>query len=138
MSGTMAAFNGVGRLTRDSELKYTNSGLAVLHFTIATDSRVKKGEDWVDEPSYWDVELWGKQGESIAQYLTKGKPVALMGEQRIDKWEKDGVEHMKVKITASTVKLLPSNDSVRNTTSTHDNKQAPSNNTFVDDEPPFN
>lgn len=133
MSGTMAAFNGVGRLTRDSELKYTNSGMAVLHFTIATDSRVKKGDGWVDEPSYWDVELWGKQGESIAQYLTKGKPVALRGSQRIEQWEQDGVKRMKVKITADSVVMM--GDGVRSTASTPDKKQAPSNDVIVDDIP---
>lgn len=106
MSGTMAAFNGVGRLTRDSELKFTNSGLAVLHFTIATDARVKKDGAYIDEPSYWDVEYWGKPAESIAQYLTKGKPVALRGTQRIEQWEQDGVKRMKVKITADGVVMM--------------------------------
>ena len=67
----------VGRLTRDAELKYTNSGQAVCHFSVATGSRRKKGDQWVDEASFWDVDLWGKQGESINQYLTKGKLVEI-------------------------------------------------------------
>jgi single-strand DNA-binding protein len=134
MSGTMAAFNGVGRLTRDSELKYTNSGLAVLHFTIATDSRVKKGEAWVDEPSYWDVELWGKQGESIAQYLTKGKPVALRGTQRIEQWEQDGVKRMKVKITADAVVMMGGKEESRSAPSNPGKSPAPAS-AFVEDVP---
>jgi single-strand DNA-binding protein len=98
----------VGRLTRDAELKYTNSGQAVCHFSVATSSRRKKGDQWVDEPSFWDVDLWGKQGESINQYLTKGKLVAVEGNMRQDKWEQDGQTRSKTLISANTVQLLGS------------------------------
>jgi single-strand DNA-binding protein len=98
----------VGRLTRDAELKYTNSGQAVCHFSVATGSRRKKGDQWVEEASYWDVDLWGKQGESINQYLTKGKLVAVEGAMRQDKWEQDGQTRSKTVISANTVQLLGS------------------------------
>jgi single-strand DNA-binding protein len=98
----------VGRLTRDAELKYTNSGQAVCHFSVATGSRRKKGDQWVEESSFWDVDLWGKQGESINQYLTKGKLVAVEGSMRQDKWEQDGQTRSKTQITANTVQLLGS------------------------------
>jgi single-strand DNA-binding protein len=98
----------VGRLTRDAELKYTNSGQAVCHFSVATSSRRKKGDQWVEESSFWDVDLWGKQGESINQYLTKGKLVAVEGAMRQDKWEQDGQSRMKIQITANTVQMLGS------------------------------
>jgi single-strand DNA-binding protein len=98
----------VGRLTRDAELKYTNSGQAVCHFSVATGSRRKKGDQWVEESSFWDVDLWGKQGESINQYLTKGKLVAVEGAMRQDKWEQDGQTRSKTLITANTVQLLGS------------------------------
>lgn len=106
MSQSMASLVLVGRLTRDAELKYTPSGEAICHFSVATDSRVKKGGDWVEEPSFWDVDLWGKRAESINQYLTKGKAVAVSGPARIETWEKDGVKHSKTKVTASDVQLL--------------------------------
>jgi single-strand DNA-binding protein len=96
----------VGRLTRDAELKYTNSGQAVCHFSVATSSRRKKGDQWVDEASFWEVDLWGKQGESINQYLTKGKLVAVEGAMRQDRWEQDGQSRMKVIVSANTVQLL--------------------------------
>ncbi len=96
----------VGRLTRDAELKYTNGGQPVCHFSVATSSRKKKGDQWVDEPSFWDVDLWGKQGESLNQYLTKGKLVAVEGSMRQDRWEQDGQSRMKVQISANTVQLL--------------------------------
>jgi single-strand DNA-binding protein len=98
----------VGRLTRDAELKYTNSGQAVCHFSVATSSRRKKGDQWVDESSFWDVDLWGKQGESINQYLTKGKLVAVEGAMRQDRWEQDGQTRSKTLISANTVQLLGS------------------------------
>jgi single-strand DNA-binding protein len=99
----------VGRLTRDAELKYTNSGQAICHFSVATSSRKKKGDQWVDEASFWDVDLWGKQGESVNQYLVKGKLVAVEGAMRQDRWEQDGQSRMKVIISANTVQLLGSN-----------------------------
>jgi single-strand DNA-binding protein len=101
----------VGRLTRDAELKYTNSGQAVCHFTVATSSRRKKADQWIDESSFWDVDLWGKQGESINQYLTKGKLVAVEGAMRQDKWEQDGQTRSKTLISANTVQLLGSSSS---------------------------
>lgn len=104
--GDLAVAVIVGRLTRDAELKYTSSGTAICAFSLATNSRVKKGDQWVDEPSYWDVDLFGKKGESVSQYLTKGKLVAVEGDMRQDKWEKDGVARMKVRINANDVQLL--------------------------------
>ena len=98
----------VGRLTRDAELKYTNSGQAICHFSVATGSRRKKGDQWVEESSFWDVDLWGKLGESINQYLTKGKLVAVEGSMRQDRWEQEGQTRTKTLITANTVQLLGS------------------------------
>ena len=96
----------IGRLTRNAELKYTNGGAAICGFSVATSSRKKKGDQWIDEASFWDVELWGKQGESLNQYLVKGKQVAIEGTMRQDRWEKDGVSRMKVIINANPVQLL--------------------------------
>ena len=98
----------VGRLTRDAELKYTNSGQAICHFSVATSARRKKGDQWIEEASYWDVDLWGKQGETINQYLTKGKLVAVEGTMRQDRWEQDGQTRSKTLITANSVQLLGS------------------------------
>lgn len=99
----------VGRLTRDAELKYTNSGAVICHFSLATSAKKKKGDALVDEASFWDVELWGKLGESLNQYLTKGKQVAVEGTMRQDRWEHDGAPRMKVVINANSVQLLGSN-----------------------------
>lgn len=107
--GLMVA--GVARLTKDCELKYTNGGLAVCHFSVATDDKVKEGDSWVKRPSFWDVELWGKQAESLTQYLVKGKQIFLSGTQKKESWEKDGVKHERVKITANDIQLLSGGES---------------------------
>lgn len=99
-------WTGVGRLTRDAELRYTAGGMAILSMSIAINRRVKNGEQWVDEASFFDVEMFGKRGESIAKYLTKGKQVGITGELVQDRWEKDGQKHSKFKIIASDVQLL--------------------------------
>lgn len=96
----------VGRLTRDSELKYTNSGLAICKFSLAVNRRKRSGEEWTEEVSYFDVVLWGKQGEAIQQYLGKGKQIAVSGELRQNRWEQDGQNRSKVEIVASNVQLL--------------------------------
>lgn len=96
----------VGRLTRDAELKYTNSGQAICRFGVAVNRSRKQGDQWVEEASFFDVDYWGKGGEAVNQYLVKGKQVAIEGELRQDKWEQDGQARSKVVINASNVQLL--------------------------------
>ena len=106
MSGTMARGIFVGRLTRDGELKFTNGGLAVLSFCIATDHRKKEADGYSNAASFWDVAYFGKPAEGIARYMTKGKMVAVDGELYTDTWEKDGQKHSKAKVNASAITLL--------------------------------
>ncbi|GHT52944.1 single-stranded DNA-binding protein [Spirochaetia bacterium] len=96
----------VGRLTRDSELKYTANGQPVTKFSIAVNRSVKKGEKWEEETSYFDIVLWGKRAESLNQYLIKGKQIGVDGELRQDRWEQDGKNHSKVEVIASNINLL--------------------------------
>jgi single-strand DNA-binding protein len=96
----------VGRLTRDAELKYTTGGQPVCKFSIAVNRRKKNGEVWEDEANFFDIVLWGRQGESLNQYLVKGKQVAIDGELRQDRWEQEGQKRSKVEIVATTLQLL--------------------------------
>jgi single-strand DNA-binding protein len=96
----------VGRLTRDAELKYTSGGSAVCKFSIALNRRKKTGDTWSDEAHFFDVVLWGRQGEAIHQYLGKGKQVAVQGELRQNRWEQNGQSRSKVEIHALNVQLL--------------------------------
>ncbi|MDR1211590.1 MAG: single-stranded DNA-binding protein [Spirochaetaceae bacterium] len=94
-----------GRLTRDAELKYTAGGQAVCKFSVAVNRRRKNGDQWVDEPNFFDVVLWGRQGEVLNQYLVKGKTVTVDGELRQDRWEQDGQNRSKIEIVANTIVL---------------------------------
>ena len=96
----------VGRLTRDAELKYTTSGQAVCKFSIAVNRRRKNGDQWEDEANFFDVVLWGRQGESLNQYLLKGKSVGVDGELRQDRWQQEGQNRSKVEIVANNIQLL--------------------------------
>jgi single-strand DNA-binding protein len=96
----------VGRLTRDAELKYTATGQAVCKFSVAVNRRRKSGDQWVDEANFFDVVLWGRQGESLNQYLVKGKMVGVDGELRQDRWEQDGQNRSRVEIVAANIQLI--------------------------------
>jgi len=102
----------VGRLTRDSELRYTQNGTPIVKFSMAVNRRKKTGEEWVEEVSFFDVVFWGKMGESINQYLVKGKQVAVTGELRQNRWEQDGQPRSKVEIIANNLQLLGSSQGV--------------------------
>jgi len=96
----------VGRLTRDSELKYTPSGLPICRFSIAVNRSKKQDDQWVEEPHYFDIEFYGKSAEGLSKYLLKGRQVAVQGELRQDRWEKDGQQRSKVVIVASTIRPI--------------------------------
>jgi len=96
----------IGRLTRDAELKYTSAGFAISNISIAVNRRRKNGEQWVEEASFFEVNLYGKTAEALKPYLLKGKQIAVEGELRQDRWEQDGQPRSKVVISASNVQLL--------------------------------
>jgi single-strand DNA-binding protein len=106
MAGSINHVVLVGNLTRNAELKYTNSGMAISTFSLAVNQRRKKDEQWVDEAHFFDIEYFGKAAEAVNQYLVKGKQVGVEGSLRQDRWEKDGQARSKVKITAFNVMLL--------------------------------
>ncbi len=99
----------IGRLTRDAEFKYITNGQAVCKFSVAVNRRKKSGDQWVDEANFFDVVLWGRQAESLNQYLQKGKQIAVEGELRQDRWEQDGQNRSKVEIVANNIQLLGGN-----------------------------
>jgi single-strand DNA-binding protein len=96
----------IGRLTRDAELKYTSGGQAVCKFSIAVNRRKKIGDQWEDEANFFDIVVWGRQGESLHPYLVKGKMVGVNGELRQDRWQQDGQNRSKVEIVANNLQLL--------------------------------
>jgi single-strand DNA-binding protein len=98
----------IGRLTRDAETKFIQSGQAVCKFSLAVNRRRKVGDQWEEEASFFDAVLWGRQAETLGQYLTKGKQIGLEGELKQDRWEQDGQKRSKVEIVVSNIQLLGS------------------------------
>ena len=101
----------IGRLTRDlgaDERSYTilENGSVRANVSIAVNRSVKKGEEWIDEVSYFDVTIWGKTAENLKPYLTKGKQICVDGYLKQDRWEKDGQKMSKISIVSNNVQLL--------------------------------
>jgi single-strand DNA-binding protein len=102
----------VGNLTKDPELRHTPSGTAVCKLRLAVNTRQKDqaSGEWGDKPNYFDVTVWGNQGESCAQYLAKGRPVAVDGRLDWREWEdsQSGQKRQAVEIIADSVQFLGS------------------------------
>jgi len=78
----------IGNLTRDPELRVTPKGTAICQFSLAVNRKFRdeSGADR-EEVTYVDIEAWGKSGENIAKYCTKGRPLFVEGRLRLDQWE---------------------------------------------------
>lgn len=100
-----------GNLTKDPDLKSLQSGTAVCKLRVAVNGRTKRDGDWVDKPNFFDVTVWGAQGENCAQYLSKGRAVAVDGRLDWREWEtQEGGKRQAVEIVADTVQFLGSRD----------------------------
>ena len=103
-----------GNLTKDPELRSTGGGTSVCELRVAVNSSRKNGQtgQWEDKANYFDVVVWGAQGENCANYLSKGRPVAVEGRLDWSEWEaKDGSgKRQKVSIIANSVQFLGSRD----------------------------
>lgn len=106
MAQDIVSVFAIGRLTRDAELKYTTGGLAIAKFSIACNSRAKKGDQWIDEASFFEVSVFGKLAETLNQYLTKGKQIAVQGRMKQERWEHEGKNMSKIVIIAENIQLL--------------------------------
>jgi single-strand DNA-binding protein len=101
-----------GNLTKDPELRSLQSGTSVCKLRIAVNSRRKNANgEWEDKPNYFDVTVWGAQGENCATYLSKGRPVAVQGRLDWREWDaQDGGKRQSVEIIAESVQFLGSRD----------------------------
>lgn len=97
----------VGNLTRDVELRSTQSGTAVLSFGIAVNDRRKNASgNWEDVPNFFECVTFGNRATALGDILTKGMKVAISGKLHYSSWEKDGQKHSKVDIIANDVELM--------------------------------
>lgn len=95
----------MGRLTRDPEVRTTQSGKSIANFSIAVNGR----QD--GDVSFFEVTAWEKLGEVVAQYTNKGSKVLVGGFLRQETWEKDGKKNSRVVVIANEVKFLDSKQS---------------------------
>ena len=99
----------MGNLTRDPEVRYTPKGTAVGDLAIAVNDSYKAQDGTIKETvTYIDIEVWGRSAENCKQYLTKGRPVFVEGQLRLDQWEQDGQKRSKMKVRALSVQFLGS------------------------------
>jgi single-strand DNA-binding protein len=102
-----------GNLTRDPELRSLPSGMSVCKLRIASNTRRKGASgDWEDKANFFDVTVWGAQGENCARFLSKGRPIALNGRLEWREWEaQDGSgKRQSVEIIADSVQFLGGRD----------------------------
>ncbi len=92
-----------GRIGKDAETRFTSGGSCVVKFSIANTERKKQGDEWVDGDTAWyDVEYWPKDDRESAKFI-KGAYLCLRGRLKVDKWEREGMKHQKVKIVMREV-----------------------------------
>lgn len=134
-----------GNLTTDCKLEYGKSGTAYGGFCIAVNRSVKKGEDWEEVPSFFEVKAFGKLFESQHPYLTKGANVTVEGSLIQERWKnKEGKNQSKIVIQSDTLYLGPKKkeggngapkfESVPSGNSEQENQMPPSDD-FVEDFP---
>ena len=106
----MASYNRVilvGNITRDIELRYTQGGMAVTDVGLAVNDRRKtQTGEWVDETTFIDVTLWGRQAEIASEYLGKGSPVLFEGRLKMDTWEQEGQKRSKIRVVGERMQML--------------------------------
>jgi single-strand DNA-binding protein len=101
-----------GNLTADPELRSLPSGTSVCRLRVACNTRRKDASgEWADKPNYFDVTVWGAQGENCARYLSKGRPVAIDGRLEWREWEAEGGgKRQAIDIVADSVQFLGGRD----------------------------
>ena len=100
---------GTGNLTADPDLRSLSSGTAVCKLRLAVNTRRKDNTsgEYVDKPNYFDITVWGAQGEACARYLAKGSPVAIDGHLQWREWQTDDdTKRQAVEIVADTIQFL--------------------------------
>jgi single-strand DNA-binding protein len=118
MAGNINRVIITGNLTRDPELStLPASGTAVCSLRVACNGRRKNNDtnQWEDQPNYFDVTVWGAQGENCARFLSKGRPVAVDGRLRWREWTTtEGQKRQAVDIIAESVQFLGGRDDAGN------------------------
>lgn len=122
----------IGRLTRDPELKYTQSGIAVCSFSIAVDRKFKNPETGEKEVDFIDIVAWRQSAEFAANNLTKGRLIAVDGRLQIRKWTaQDGTARRNAEVQVDDLRAL---DRPKQAEQSTDNEQPAPADTSGDDQ----
>jgi single-strand DNA-binding protein len=98
----------VGRLTRDPELRALPSGSTVCSLRVACNGLRKDGDGYQERPNYFDVSVFGPQGENVERYLRKGSRLAIDGRLEWREWETGDAKRQSVSVIAESVEFLDS------------------------------
>jgi single-strand DNA-binding protein len=112
----------IGNLTADPEVRHTPQGTPVCNLRVASNTKYKQGDQMREETLFISAVLFGKPGEAIAKYTSKGSPVLIEGRLRENSWEKDGQKKSRMEIIATTVRMLPKGQGRREDTTTDDDR----------------
>ena len=101
-----------GNLTKDPELRQTGGGTSVCGLRVAVNGRRKdQSGEWVDDPNYFDVVTFGRSADNCANYLSKGRPIAVSGRLDWSEWQTpEGQKRQAVKIVADSIQFLGGRD----------------------------
>src|SRR5690625_3571051 len=104
----MAEISFVGNVG-STDLRFTQTGRAVLSISVAEQHRKRDGNAWVDDgaPTWWRVTAWERQAETLAEHVQKGDRVLVTGTVKSREWEKDGQTHTSYDVTARHVAIIP-------------------------------
>ena len=97
-----------GNLTRDPELRSTQSGMSICKMRVAVNTRKKVNDEWQEVPNFLNVTTFGKQAETCSEYLAKGRPIAVDGHLSWSEWETDVGRREAVEIIGDQVQFLGS------------------------------
>lgn len=100
----------IGNLTRDPELRYSGEN-PICRFTIAVNDRKKQGSEWVDDPSFIPIVVFGRVAENCDRFLSKGRKVAVQGRIKTGSYTKqDGTKAYTTDVIATGVEFLNTNE----------------------------
>jgi single-strand DNA-binding protein len=98
----------IGNVTRDPEIRYTPNGTATCDIGIAVNRKYKVGEEWKEETTFIDVNLWGRTAEVANEYLKKGRSVYIEGRLKLDTWDdkQSGQKRSKLRVVGEEIQFL--------------------------------
>tara|TARA_B100001996_G_scaffold382991_2_gene376676 strand:- start:482 stop:886 length:405 start_codon:yes stop_codon:yes gene_type:complete len=100
--------NLVGNLVADPELRFTKGGTAVADLRMAVNRRWNKDGEWQEEASFFDVSVWSEMAEHVAESLTKGLRVVVMGRIEEQRWEDKETKEPRRKVVVVADEVAPS------------------------------